>query len=137
MMIFLASSVTLRASSAALADRLEAAGHVVCLPCNPEGRTELEIFQDNANEIERCDVVFALWSGASDGTPMDVAMAIALGKPVYVTLIASAGLLQHRKQYPNDVLMRRAWALFGELPKIEEWWEEQAPAATHGGDSGK
>ena len=129
--------MSLKANSAALADRLEGAGHEVCFPCNPEGRTELQIFQDNANEIERCDVVFALWSGVSDGTPMDVAMAIALGKPVYVTLIASAGLLQIRKQYPNDVLMRRAWRLFGELPKIEEWWEEQAPAATQGGDSGK
>lgn len=129
MMIFLASSVTLRASSAALADRLEAAGHEVCLPCNPEGRTELQIFQDNANEIERCDVVFALWSGVSDGTPMDVAMAIALGKPVYVQYPQWADV-DRRTLKPY---MRRAWALFGELPGIDEFLEK-TPAATQGGE---
>ena len=132
MKIFLASSVTLRASSAALADRLEAAGHEVCLPCNPEGRTELEIHQANSALIGLCDLVFADWDGMSDGCYGDVCMAIALGKAVYVQY-PQWGSVDRRTLKPS---MRRAWALFGAEPGIDEFLEK-APAATHGGDSGK
>jgi hypothetical protein len=105
--IFLAHSVSLTAKALELKAKLEAAGHKVELPIDPLNLTELSILQGNAFLIGRCDVVFALWSGMSDGCYGDVCMAIALGRRVYV-------------EYPN-LHMRRAWALFSELKTIDSW----------------
>jgi hypothetical protein len=124
--LFIARSVTLEAKADALADRLKAAGHEVTMPCNPEGLTEVRIFKLNAERIRRADVVLALWSGVSDGCPMDCAMAIALGKPVYVQGIyewPEEGLTCAGAAGPR---LPRAWALFSELSSIDSWWKEQA-----------
>jgi len=120
--IFVAHSMTLKTEAEEEFLKVEAAGHYPLMPVWPNGKTECRIHELNALTMRAGDVVFAIWDGVSDGCYGDVCMAIALGKPVYVRVLASPGLLSHRKQYPNDALMKRAWALFSELPKIEEWW---------------
>lgn len=131
MILFLAHSMTLKAEALALKERLVAAGYKVLMPyeAHPNGDFELLIFRENADRILKAGAVFALWNGTSDGTPMDVAMSIALGKPVYVEVVPmQPGTRRHFSRREMHV---RAWALFSELPTIEEWWKKQ-PATTRG-----
>jgi hypothetical protein len=115
--IFIAHSVTLGQQAIELKARLEAAHHGVLMPMNPTDLSECAIHGCNAGRIRNAGLVFALWNGQSDGCPMDVAMAIALGRKVYVDL--------RNAQPAMPGVMVRAWALFEELPQISEWWEEQ------------
>jgi hypothetical protein len=120
MRIFIARSVSLFVEAHALADRLSAASYEVSMPCAVEGKTELGIFKLNAQRIRKADVVLALWNGISDGTPMDVAMAIALRKPVYVQTMLDLppGFTCLGGGSP---LLPRAWALFSELGTIDDF----------------
>jgi nucleoside 2-deoxyribosyltransferase len=130
MILFLAHSCTLRAEALELKAKLEAAGHTVQMPCDPEVKTEYRIHTWNAALIRQADAVLALWNGYSDGCYGDVCMAIALGgKPVYVKY-PEWQEVDRRTLKPH---MRRAWALFSELETIEEFME-RTPAATHGGE---
>jgi nucleoside 2-deoxyribosyltransferase len=128
--VFLAHSIALAKSAKELADKLEAARHEVIMPCSVDGWKEIGIFQRNAHRIKEADVVFAVWDGTSDGTPMDVAMSIALGKPVYVKYPGhdpAYNILSH--------VLLRAWCLFAELPSIESFLEKiKTPAATQDGE---
>jgi len=132
MILFLAHSCTLRAEALELKAKLEAAGHTVQMPCDPEGKTEYRIHTWNAALIRQAEAVLALWNGMSDGCYGDVCMSIALGgKVVYAEIIAprrSSPAWLHAQE-----THKRAWALFSELPTIEEFME-QTPAATHGGE---
>jgi len=131
MILFLAHSMSLHAEALALKERLEAAGHRVQMPCDPAGHTEHGIHTWNAALIRQAEAVLALWNGMSDGTYGDACMAIALGKLVYVEIIApwqsSPEWLYAQGTH------QRAWSLFSELPTIEEFME-RTPAATHGGE---
>jgi len=125
MRVFIAHSMTLKAQAEELKAKVEAAGHCVVMPCNPQWRTELEIHIENADRIEiQSDLILALWDGISDGCYGDVCMAIALGKPVYAQGIIELppGLTCLAGGQP---LLPRAWALFSELPTIEDWWKQQ------------
>lgn len=118
MILFLAHSMTLKAEALALKERLSAAGHTVQMPCDPVGHTEYRIHTWNAALIKQAEAVLALWDGSSDGCPMDVAMAIALGRKVYVDF---------RNAQPTTPAVRlRAWTLFSELPTIKGWFDENA-----------
>lgn len=130
MIIFVAHSMALKIQAEELREKLVAVGHEVLMPTHPEGKSERQIVQENATLIGRSGTVLGIWSGISDGCPMDVAMAIALGKPVWAEMpkrpIPLSGYEAQGAgpQIGKDVMVR-AWALFEELPKIEEWWYNQ------------
>jgi len=119
MTVFVCHSMTLKEQAQQEKARLETAGHIVLMPSDPTNHTEEHIVVMNAHRMKVfADVVFAIWSGISDGCYGDICMAMALGKPVYVEYPVTAS-------HFCKPVMRRAWALFGELPKIEQWWEER------------
>ena len=120
MTIFTAYSAPLKDKALELKARLEVAGHKVCMAVISGLDTELEYHQVNAKLMGGCELVFALWNGISDGCPMDVAMGISLGKPVYAEVICT-DRTRICRQTKGCTYMTRAWALFSELPNIEEW----------------
>jgi len=123
MTVFVCHSMTLKERAEQEKARLETAGHIVLMPSDPTNHTEEHIIVMNAHRMKVfADVVFAIWDGISDGCYGDVCIAMALDKPAYVEIVRKPvlnwGLIQ-------DKAMRRAWTLFAELPKIEQWWVEQ------------
>ena len=52
MILFLAHSMTLKVEALVLKKRLEAAGQVVQMPCDPDGKSVLEIYERNAILVE-------------------------------------------------------------------------------------
>jgi nucleoside 2-deoxyribosyltransferase len=137
MRVFIAHSMTLKAEAEAEGRRLIAPSHGIWLPTDPRGLTELMVHRENANRIKQCDAVFAIWNGVSDGCYGDVCMAIALGKPVYVRIVRGTYDTIMRIEHGKDGAKvrevaeseSRRWALFSELPTIEDWWNSQKEIA--------
>jgi len=124
MTIFIAHSVPLRPRALQHRLRLRGAGHTGILAVTSGLPTERAYHQASDHLIADAGQVFAIWNGISDGCPMDVAAALALKKPVYVEIVSSAPL-PTASCLTDGLSMRRSWALFRELPTIEQWWEEQ------------
>lgn len=122
MILFLAYSQTLGAEALALKERLEAAGHVVQMPCEPDGKTALEVREWNAILIRQAEAVLALWNGMDDDCPMDVSMGIAHGRPVWVEIIDPNN--ENWQDSCRAGCMSCTWRLFVNLPGIEEFLEE-------------
>jgi nucleoside 2-deoxyribosyltransferase len=66
-------------------DYLESLGNEVYWPyrdTNQDDLTGYNICISNKEAIERCDVVYVIWDGKSQGCLFDLGMAFALGKSV-------------------------------------------------------